>query len=322
EIARGICRRILTGAIVSPDVCAIVMEEHVRRNGSSVEIVRRPERGANIRRAGEDVPLGEVVIRRGTLLDARHAAMLAAAGTADLLVKRPLRVAVLSTGDELTGAAAGAGEGKIPDTNRPLLLSLLTGKAVEVVDLGIARDDRRALADRFIDASARLDLLVSTGGVSGSEADHVSPALRSAGGRCEPMRLALRPGKPISSGRLGAMTVVALPGNPVAALVGYVLFVRAVVRKLLGHRGRPVSWTARTAHVFEHRVGRTEFVPVSVSGHDDVGLPLLRKLGGGGSACLQPLVEADGFARISPDGGDVPAGEVVTFYPFSSIHQL
>lgn len=321
DLSPGTASRILTGALVPPGVSAIVMEEHVRRRGAGIEFDRPPEAGANIRRAGEDVALGATIIRKGTLLDARHAAMLAAAGIRSVPVMRPLRVAVMSTGDELCDGGARPEFGKIPDANRPLLLALLAGKAPDVTDLGIARDDCGELTAKLLDASNRFDLLVSTGGVSGSEADHVAPALRAAGGRCDPMRLALRPGKPISSGRLDEMTIVALPGNPVAALVGFILFVRPVFDALLGIAPRPVSWTSRTAHDFEHRAGRTEFVPVHAAESGGDGLPRLRKLGRGGSAHLLPLVEADGFARISPDVGCVPAGDVVMFYPFSAILQ-
>jgi molybdopterin molybdotransferase len=318
----GKCRRILTGARVPADVATIVMEEHVRREGAIIEMDRCPDHGANIRRAGEDVAAGAVVIRRGTILDGRHVAMLASIGAHHISSVRRLRVAVMSTGDELVEPGREVGAGMIPDANRPMILSLIAGPAIDATDLGMAADDGGDLAGRLADAGRRFDLLVTTGGVSGSEADLVSPALVAAGGRSEPMRLALRPGKPILSGRVGGCKIVALPGNPVAALVGYILFVRAVLIEMSGARSGAGSSPARAADPFPHKLGRTEFIPAAVVGRDCDGLPLLRKLGRGGSARLLPLVEADGFAEIPATAGDVAAGEFVSFHPFSTALNL
>ncbi|MBV5269767.1 MAG: molybdopterin molybdotransferase MoeA, partial [Afipia sp.] len=302
---------------------AIVMEERTRRCGSHVIFESVPENGANIRRSGEDVSSGTIVLPRGSIIDPRHVAMLAACGVTTLNVRRRLRIGSLSTGDELVDSTSDMGPSEIIDSNRPMLMSLLSGPAVEATDLGIIADDPKRLSVTLVEAASRFDLLVSTGGVSGSEADYLQPALIAAGGRCDAMKLALRPGKPIACGSLGAMHVISLPGNPVAALVNFLLFVRPAVRKLIGASvAQTGSMSARTAETFFHKIGRTEFVPVAVVGQTDMGLPLLRKLGRGGSARLLPIVQADGFAQIDPDAGDIPEGQIVTFHPFASNSQL
>lgn len=312
--------RILTGAPVPIGVAAIVMEEHTRPVGSRVTFDGSPRIGANIRLAGEDVGTGTIVILAGEVIDARHAAMMAACGIAHIDVRRRLLVAVLSTGDELADGPAALAPNAIVDSNRPMLMSLLSGSAIDVTDLGIVGDDRTHLTSMLAGAADHFDLLISTGGVSGSEADHLHPAVVAAGGQCTTMKLALRPGKPIATGRLGRMKVVSLPGNPVAALVGHTLFVRPLLAKVLGTRSPPTdAITAMTAEMFPHRHGRTEFVPVAVVGRSDDGLPLLTKLGRGGSARLLPIVQADGFAELSADTGDIGLGGIVAFHSFSKM---
>jgi molybdopterin molybdotransferase len=140
----------------------------------------------------------------------------------------------------------------------------------------------------------------------------------AAGGTCDAIKIALRPGKPIACGALRDMRVLSLPGNPVAALVNFMLFARPLIRKLSGITRVGVDHgPGRASETFFHKAGRTEFVPVSISGYDNFGLPLLRKLGRGGSARLMPLMEADGFAELQPDVGDIEAGVPLRFYPFA-----
>jgi len=234
-------------------------------------------------------------------------------------VKQRLRVGVLSTGDELVEPAVKTAPSAIIDTNRPMLLALLGSPAIDVVDLGIIADDRRAIARALREAASHLDLLITSGGVAGSDADHLEPAILAAGGRCRTLKLALRPGKPIGKGVVGNMQVLALPGNPVAALVNFLLFGRPLVRTLLGAMDdTPFAPFARAAGKFDHRSGRTEFVPVRVERFGADGLPIVSKLGRGGSARLLPLVMSDAFAEIGPEVGDLDDGAIVRFHPFST----
>lgn len=319
----GTTARVLTGARVPEGAAAIVLEERTTRTPSGVIFHFMPGSGANIRGRGEDLSAGTIVVAKGTIIDARHIAILAASGNARIAVKRKLRIGVLSTGDELVEAGSEIAPSSIVDTNGPMLRSLLGSPALAVSDLGIVPDDRDAVARAMLDAASHLDLLLTSGGVAGSDADHVAGAILDAGGKCEAVKLALRPGKPIGKGSVGKMQVLALPGNPVAALVNFLLFGRPLVRKLLGSvGGNAHAPLARTAEIFDHKIGRTEFVPVRIEYHGTDGQPVVGKLGRGGSAKLLPLVMSDGFAEIGPEVGDVERGANVKFHPFSAAFSL
>jgi molybdopterin molybdotransferase len=182
--------------------------------------------------------------------------------------------------------------------------------------------DRGRLTHRLVQMARSYDLLACSGGV-GSDADHIVDSVRDAGGVCTKLSLALKPGKPLAVGVVGGMAVLALPGNPFAALVGTLLFARPMLQELAGcYRGRQRPVAARTADTFAHRTGRMEFVPVRAAGVDDGGIPLLEKLGRGGSARLWPLIIANGLASIPADAGDLPAGTSLDYYPFGSAFGL
>jgi molybdopterin molybdotransferase len=263
------------------------------------------------------------IIEAGTLIDARHIAILAASGATHVSVRRRVRVAVLSTGDELTSPGAARHKHQIYDSNGPMLRALLTSPALELRMLGCCPDDPERLMKRIARASRTFDLLLCSGGVSGSDADHVVASMLAAGGRCEKVSLALKPGKPLAIGWIGAMAILALPGNPVAALVGALLFARPMLQRLTGQSASfDAAMMAKAASTFSHRLGRTEFVPVRVVGHDGQGTPLLEKLGRGGSARLRPLVLADGLGCIPAAIDDLPAGTSLRYYPFRTAFTL
>jgi molybdopterin molybdotransferase len=184
ELQPGTTIRILTGARVPEGVAAIVLEERTTRSGNRVRIHSLPDLGANIRLSGEDVLPKTIVAAAGSVLDARHIAMLAASGNDAVTVKRRLRIGILSTGDEVVEAGRDLGPRAIVDSNRPMLLSPLRSPALEVVDLGIVRDNRDAIAAKLDNAAARFDLLITSGGVAGSDADHLEAAIQAAEGVC------------------------------------------------------------------------------------------------------------------------------------------
>ena len=314
--------RLFTGSRIPPGVTAVVAQERTRRIGSTVTVDECPEAEANIRRAGEDVAPGSTIVSAGTRLDARHVAILCAASVTRVIARRRLRVGVLSTGSELTTpgqAPSGAG---IMDSNRPMLMAALRSPAIDLIDLGQVEDNSREIAGTLLDASAHLDLVLTTGGVGGSDTDLLHEAIRHNDGVSQTLRLALRPGKPLMKARLNACHVIGLPGNPIAALVTFLLFGRPAIARLLGLAGEPMAWSGRAAERFDHKPGRTEFIPVALAGHGADGLPLLRKLGKGGSARLLPLVSAEAFAELGPEMGDVEEGDAVRLYPFSSSFSL
>jgi molybdopterin molybdotransferase len=293
----GTALRILTGAKVPAGIGSVVFERRTTRRGNKITLNELPESGANIRRRGEDVTPGTIVVSKGTTLDARQIAILAAAGITRTPVTRRLRVGILSRCSELVDA-------------------LLASPSIETIDLRVA-DTQTAISAALRDGAKHLDLLIMSAGITGNNRDRLEPPFRAAGGICQSLKLALRPGKPLAKGRIGRMHVLALPENPVAAFVNYLLFGRPMIRRLLGatDAGRAMSY-ARVAEAFRHKAGRTEIVPACIVGHGLDGLPRIRKLDRGGSARLLPLVVADGFAEIGPGIGDVPPDGLLRFHPF------
>lgn len=313
----GTVVRLLTGAAIPDDVAAVVMEERVDRTGAVVRLRAPLAPGENIRRYGEDVRQGTEIVPTGTRLDARHVAVLAASGCSSVDVSRKVRVGVLSTGDELADPGGTLPRHAVYDSNRPMLIALLSSGGSTVEDLGRVPDDLHLTAGFLRKVHRDYDLIVTSGGVSGSDADHSVRAVAVAGGSSARISLAVKPGKPFAFGAIGACRVVSLPGNPVAAMVGTLLFARPLLDRLSGAGARlPQGLAATAASDVYHRPGRTEFVPAAVAGRGPDGSLLVEKLGKGGSARLTPLVSADGLAVIPAETGDVPAGGRVTYFPF------
>lgn len=310
-IAPGETVRVLTGAALPEGVAAVAMEEHAAREADRVRAHRRLRSGDNIRRRGEDVARGAQLAEPGTRLDARHLALFAAAGVAEVTVARRLRVALLSNGNELGTA--------IHDSNRPMLRALLARPEIACADLGVLPDDRAAIAAALAGAARQHDLIIATGGVSGSDADHLPGAILDAGGRVETLKLALKPGKPLAHGRIGAALCLCLPGNPLAALVTMLLFGRPLLARLAGTGEEPARPCAAVAgEGFARRPGREEYAPARIAGHDACGRPVLERLGGGGSARLLPLSRADGLLWLPAECDAVAPGDPLRFHPFST----
>lgn len=315
RLAAGSSIFLSTGAPIPFGVEAVVMEEKTVPDGSMVHLPACIAPGANIRRAGEDVPAGSVVVPIDVMLDSRHLAILAASGHSHVQVRRRIRIAILSTGDELASAGAALDETQIYDVNGPMLTALASQPWADVVETGHVRDDGALLAARYADLATRVDMIVSSGGAAGSQTDHAARSIVSAGGEARALRVALRPGKPIVIGRIGKCVVVALPGNPVAALVNFLLFGRTAAMSLSGiGMRRPIGQPAIAAADMYAASGRTEFAPAKIVGYAENGLPVLNRLGRGGSARLNPLVIADGLAEIPPPGADT----FLKFHAFSS----
>ncbi len=311
--------RILTGAPVAAGLNAVVMQETCRREASSVLLFERPRTGQNIRRRGEDVGERQQVIPADALIDARHVALAAACGINALNVRRRVRAAVLSTGNELLEPGAPVTPGRIFDSNRHMLAAMLRCKPwLEVCDLGVVRDDPEAITTTLRDAARHHDLIVSTGGVSVGDEDHLSQVIRSLCQRSEILKIAIKPGKPAAAGSLGRAVVLALPGNPFSAFVTFVLL-GAPVLAALSRIGQPAIPWQSGAVAFEDgkQRSRDEFVPVAIDGYDTCGRPWLHRLGTGGSARLLPLAQADGLAVLPASSAGSVLGDVVRFMSFA-----
>lgn len=315
--------RILTGAPMPPGAVAVAMQERVFREGDRIRLAAPAAEGANIRRQGEDVGVGDVIVPAGVRLDARHVAILAAAGVAEIAVRRRVVVGLMSTGDELVRPGRPLAPGLIHDANRPMLAALLDQPALEIVDLGVAPDDRVELAALITDAAERCDAIVTSGATSVGEEDHLAAAVTAAGGTLELARVALKPGKPVVAGHVGQAVLIGLPGNPFAALVAWLLVGRVALERLAGMEVRPLAPLAAVAAFSQRGPGtRTEFAPARLVGTDPTGLPLIEKLGRGGSARLAPLIAADGLAVIPAGRDEVKSGDPIGFLPFEAAAEL
>jgi molybdopterin molybdotransferase len=315
--------RIFTGAPVPPEFDAVVMQENCEVADNSVTMSSRPKSGENIRLLGEDVPVGATILESGTEIDARHVALLASAGVPTVLVKRKVRVAIVSTGNELREPHESLAFGEIHDCNRSMLLSLLDNPAVEVSHLGTVADCRETIAERFLVASREFDIVLSTGGMSVGEEDHVRSSVIAAGGTLGPLKASIKPGKPVSVGQLGDAMLVGLPGNPVSALVTFLWFARPIVMRRAGadpKEPRPIASVADFEEL--RRPGRDEFVPINVSGQDDCGRMILGKPRPRGSARLSSLLATDGLARFPGHLTAVTRGTPLEFYPFTGPFHL
>jgi molybdopterin molybdotransferase len=303
----GTAVRIMTGAPVPVGADGIVPVEWTDGATDAVSISRAPEAGTYIRRTGEDVAAGESVLEPGTPINARVIAMLAAVGVAAVPVHRRPRVTVISTGDELVDPGVEPGPGQIVDSNSYMLTAAVRETGAEAVRVGPVRDDEAELEGVLREAAERSDLILTSGGVSMGAYDTVKAVLTRMGG-VEFVKVAMQPGMPQGSGRVGATPIVTLPGNPVSSFVSFEVFVRPLIRRLLGHSAlqRP-RVHAICARDFNSPVGKVQFARVRMHMRD--GLLMAEPEGGQGSHIIGGLARADGLAVIHQDVGHVSVGD-------------
>jgi molybdopterin molybdotransferase len=315
---RGEAIRIFTGASMPEGPDTVMMQEDCRLEGDTVVVRPGIARGANRRLAGEDVGAGDTVLQTGQRLRPQDVGLAAAAGRTRLTVSRPLSVALFSTGDELQEPGSAPRPGCIYDSNRYTVGALLHGLGCAVEDLGILADRRDTVTEALARAAARHDLLVTTGGVSTGEEDHVKAAVE-ANGRLHAWRLAIKPGRPIAFGQVGRTPFVGLPGNPVATMVTFLAVVRPAILRLMGGRVEPPHRFAVTAG-FDHKKkkDRREWVRARLAPGVD-GRPVARKFPRDGAGILSSLVEADGLVELPEDLTWLEPGALVDFLPFSEV---
>ncbi|MBB2960127.1 gephyrin-like molybdotransferase Glp [Methylobacterium sp. R2-1] len=310
----GTAIRIFTGAPMPPGADTVFMQEDVRREGDRVTLPAGLNRGANTRPEGEDLARGGLAITAGRRLRPQDLALAAATGHARIAVRRRLRVALFSTGDELTEPGAPLRPGAIHDSNRVLLATLLTRLGVAVDDLGILRDDPATLPSRLAEAARDHDLILTTGGVSTGEEDHVKAAVE-AQGRLMLWRLAIKPGRPVAAGLVAGTPFIGLPGNPVAVYVTLLFVVRPLLARLGGALYEPpLSWPVRSAFAYRKKAGRREFVRVSLARAGDGGLEA-QKFPREGAGVLTSLTESDGLVELPDDATGVAPGDTLAYYP-------
>jgi molybdopterin molybdotransferase len=317
KIAPGTAARIFTGAPIPPGADTVVVQERAVRDGNWVQFEQAARAGDNIRRRGEDTAQGDVLLHPGKRLDARHIALLAGQGIDSVRVRRRPRIAIVTTGLELRQPGEHLQAAEIYDSNRSLLLILGAQAGAEMIDGGCMPDDPDRLASQLIDLRGYADLFITSGGASVGEEDHIASALAIAGADHEVLRIAMKPGKPAIVGKLGCAGFLGLSGNPVAALVGWLLLGDAMLSAINGReRNARRGHKVRILEHLDRRPGRAEFIPVKLvtSGLE----PGVTTLGPAGSACLRPITDADGLIEISADSGPLMRGEMVAFHPFNA----
>lgn len=316
-VSAGTAMRIFTGAPVPPGCDAVVMQEMTRLEGSIIRIDRRPEPDENIRRAGEDIVEGAELLAEGRCIDPRAAALLAASGCGDVAVRRRIRVAFFSTGSELRAPGAQLAPGQIWNANRYHLQGALDRPWVEAIDMGAISDQPDMLREALEEASRKADLVVSTGGVSVGDEDHMPDMLRAAGGSIEVMKVAMKPGKPLVVGRIGAALYIGLPGNPVSAFVTWHVIGARIAEKLAGlDMDAPQRFLVRAGFERKRHSGRCEFLPARLGNRDCYGVRTVEIATSSVSHRVALLAQADGLALIPAESDQVRQGDMLEFLPF------
>jgi molybdopterin molybdotransferase len=310
----GNAARIFTGAPVPEGADTVLMQEFCRIEGGRVYAEKTAVAGANIRPRGNDITAGNTLLPAGTLLQAAELGLAASVGIAEIEVRRRLRVAVFSTGDELVEPGQPLAPGHIYNSNRYLLNALLEAQGCDVVDLGSIADSIEATRASLSTAAAMADLVITSGGVSVGEEDHVKAALESLG-ELTLWRVRMKPGKPLAFGHIGAVPFIGLPGNPVSVYVTFLLFARPYLQRLQG-RGETTlkSWPVISGFDYQTK-NRREYLRVRVSGDPLRGLTV-EKYPRQGSDVLSSVAWADGLAEI-PEDTSVHSGDTLRYLPFS-----
>ncbi|MHB1331145.1 MAG: molybdopterin molybdotransferase MoeA [Sulfuriferula sp.] len=309
--------RIFTGAPIPPGADAVVMQEDCIQDGDQLQINRQPESGEHIRRAGEDIRPDDSILPAGTRLGATEMGLAASVGLAELPVYRRLRVASFSTGDELVQPGTALKAGQIYNSNRYTLAGLVQGLGCEWLDLGSIPDTLAATQDALQRAAALADVVITSGGVSVGEEDHVKAAVEQLG-KIEMWKVAMKPGKPLVYGRVREADFIGLPGNPVSTFVTFALFARPFLLRRMGvMKVLPKTYYVQATFDWTKPGQRREFLRARLTTSES-GAVRAELFPNQGSGVLTSAVWADGLVDIDI-GQTVTHGELVRFIPFSEV---
>ncbi len=315
--------RIFTGAPMpvgedgmAPDT--VMMQEDCTADGAFVRIAPGIKRGANRRKRGEDIKAGDVILRAGRRLKPQDIGLAASVGRVRLAVRRPLRAALLSTGDEIREPGAEAPPGTVYDANRFAIRALLEAIGCRVTDLGIVPDQFEAVRTALARAAEGHDLIVTSGGVSSGEEDHVKAAVEALG-RIHFWRLAIKPGRPIALGQIARVPIIGLPGNPVAVIVTFLRVARPIILRLAGAADEaPTLFRVASGFDYKKKADRREWVRarLAAGGTGEMQAQMFPRQGAG---VLSSIVGSDGLVELPETVTQVRAGDMVDFLPFSAV---
>ena len=316
KILPGQAVEIYTGAIMPKGIDTIVMHEKCERINHKVKIKEHIKTNQNMRPVGENLKKGETVVNKGKLLNSADIGQLAASGNSKVSVYEKVRVSVISTGDELISAnSKNRLEGQIYDSNKPMLLSLLSQNYLKLSDMGIVKDNRSKLAKKYAEALSKSDVVISSGGASDGIEDHTQNALKDVGAKCLVWQLAMKPGKPMAVGTIENKFIFCLPGNPVAAFVCTKLLIKPLLIKMSGGVDlEPLEIKLPSAFEHNKRIGRAEYLRAKIV--NDGKDTMIKLHGRKGAGVISSLTGADGIVEIPMELKRVSIGDLLRFFPF------
>ncbi|EAS64563.1 bifunctional molybdopterin-guanine dinucleotide biosynthesis adaptor protein MobB/molybdopterin molybdotransferase MoeA [Photobacterium angustum] len=316
-LEHGEAVRIMTGAPVPQGADTVIMREQATQKCDAVtfdKTMGNIKAGQNVRQAGEDLALGQIAVAAGTTITAPELGMVASLGIDKITIKKPIRVAIFSTGDEVQQPGETQKQNCIYDSNRYTLYALLTNLGCEVIDLGIIDDNEASLEKTLTQASTKADLILSSGGVSVGDADYIKTVLDKLG-KINFWRINMRPGRPLAFGTIGNVPFFGLPGNPVAVMVAFLQFVEPAIRKQQGIiNWQPKAHQAIAIEKLRSRSGRTEYTR-GISSFDANGRLVVKSTGSQGSGILRSMSEANCLIEIAPEQVTAEIGDKVTIIP-------
>ncbi|WP_353573205.1 gephyrin-like molybdotransferase Glp [Candidatus Albibeggiatoa sp. nov. BB20] len=319
SIQQGQCVRIMTGAMLPQGVDTVIMQEHVEVDAEQIKFnPQQHKAGQNVRLAGEDMQLGQVVLNVGKQILPPELGLLASLGIAEIRIKPKLRVAFFSTGDELCPVGQPLKSGQIYDSNRYQLFGVLARLNLEVIDMGVIPDDLEQIEQAFTTASQIADVLITSGGVSVGDADYVKQILDKLG-QINFWKIAMKPGHPLTFGTINQATFFGLPGNPVSALVTFYQFVQPALQRMMGQSDiAQLTWKVRCLSKLKKKKGRTEFQRGILKQAED-GEWVVTTTGAQGSHIIRSMSEANCFIVLQEHQTVVNESEYVTVQPLTGL---
>lgn len=320
-VKSGEAVRIFTGAPVPDGVDTIVMQENAQEKEGKVTLSpgAAPKKGVNLRKAGEDIKVGDVILEKGRVLRAADIGICASIGKTDLPVYTPLKVALFSTGDEIIDAGQPLRDGAVYDINRYTVFAMLEKLGCTVTDLGILPDDPATITDALEKAAGDHDLLFTSGGVSMGEEDHVKTAIAQLG-EINFWRIAIKPGRPIALGEVKGAAFIGLPGNPVATLVTFMTIARPLICGMSGRTDQSTrKYKIPAGFSYQHKGGRYEWQRAYLK-ETPYG-PVVELFHTTGSGILTSMVKTDGLVEINDNAQSIEPGDLVDFIPYSEVSQ-